>query len=66
MGTPFKALEDHGRSICPPSIAADQSAILASNVWRENSDMNRLSGESYLALLWQIFRRHGIPESLFL
>src|SRR5262249_19710725 len=31
IGTPCKALEDRGLSICPPGLAADQKDILASN-----------------------------------
>jgi hypothetical protein len=28
----LQSLEDHGLSICPPGVAADQSEIVASNV----------------------------------
>jgi hypothetical protein len=59
------AVNDSGGSKAAARKARRPSFLLQTFAARQ-SQGNSLVGLDWLALLWQIFRGHGIPKSLFL
>src|SRR5215831_2943608 len=50
----------------PPAMTSGSGERAIPSMWLQMNVFQVCNGRSRLALLWQIFSRHGIPKSLFL